>query len=190
MARAIRLYELNTAVSEALYTPLQVLEVALRNAFSRVLAEEFGTDWYDANGVIVTIKQRQKINDAKLNMIIEKKEITSGRVIASLTFGFRTALLSRQYERTLWIRCLHRAFKHAPAIPKLRAVNSIITPIRILRNRVAHHEPILSWNLPKHHEKMLELTHWLSPEAARWVRQQSRFPAVHGQGPHWPGHAN
>ena len=29
-----------------------------------------------------------------------------------------------------------------------------------------HHEPILAWNLPKHHDAMIRITGWLSPAAA------------------------
>jgi hypothetical protein len=60
-----------------------------------------------------------------------------------------------------------------------------LTPIRMLRNRIAHHEPIIDWKLRKHHDRMLELTQWLSPAAAAWCRQIDRFdevyPAAHGQ---------
>ncbi|MGN6551286.1 MAG: hypothetical protein ACTHJ3_15525 [Pararhizobium sp.] len=41
-----------------------------------------------------------------------------------------------------------------------------LAPIRMLRNRVAHHEPILHWDLRKHYEFILQLTTWLSPVAA------------------------
>src|ERR1019366_8465897 len=32
--------------------------------------------------------------------------------------------------------------------------STALTPIRLLRNRIAHHEPILEWNLPKHYRNM------------------------------------
>jgi hypothetical protein len=41
-----------------------------------------------------------------------------------------------------------------------------LTPIRILRNRIAHREPILAWNLARHHAAMRRLIQWLSPGAA------------------------
>ena len=46
-----------------------------------------------------------------------------------------------------------------------------LTPIRVLRNRVAHHEPVLHWDLPKHHAHVVEITGWLSPAVAGlgWV---------------------
>ena len=45
--RAMRLYTWNTAVSAALYGPLQGLEVALRNAMHRELGAAHGPAWYD-----------------------------------------------------------------------------------------------------------------------------------------------
>ena len=44
---AIKLYAWNTAVSAAFYGPLQGLEVTLRNAIHRRLAERYGEAWYD-----------------------------------------------------------------------------------------------------------------------------------------------
>ena len=38
------------------------------------------------------------------------------------------------------------------------------TLIRILRFRVAHHEPILYWNPPRHHENMIQLCEWIGPK--------------------------
>jgi len=48
--RAILLHAWNTAVSAAFYGPLQGLEVMLRNAMHRRLAERYGPAWYDDPG--------------------------------------------------------------------------------------------------------------------------------------------
>jgi len=50
-----------------------------------------------------------------------------------------------------------------------------LAPIRTLRNRIAHHEPIIAWNLPRHYAKIIELTGWLCPSAAEWCEAHSRF---------------
>lgn len=54
-----------------------------------------------------------------------------------------------------------------------------LAPIRTLRNRIAHHEPIIEWDLPKHYGKMIEMTGWLCPAAAEWREAQSRFLEVY-----------
>lgn len=51
-ARALDLYALNTRVSEALYTPLQTLEVTLRNRMHAVLTEEAHERWFDQDGFL------------------------------------------------------------------------------------------------------------------------------------------
>jgi hypothetical protein len=53
-----------------------------------------------------------------------------------------------------------------------------LATIRILRNRIAHHEPIIEWDLPKHPSKITELTGWFCPAAAEWCAAHSRFPEV------------
>ena len=53
-----------------------------------------------------------------------------------------------------------------------------LTPIRTLRNRIAHHEPILHWNLDKHCANILRITGWLSLAAASWCGSHSRFREV------------
>jgi len=45
-----------------------------------------------------------------------------------------------------------------------------------LRNRVAHHEPILfSGRLEKYLREIFDTIAWMSPVAARWVRSNSSF---------------
>ena len=85
-----------------------------------------------------------------------RKEIVPSRIIASLTFRFWTAMWGGGYEMTLWRKALHRCFPHAPKPPKRSAINSTLTPIRMLRNRIAHQEPILSLNLAKHYGKAID----------------------------------
>ncbi|WP_258394121.1 hypothetical protein [Stenotrophomonas maltophilia] len=48
-----------------------------------------------------------------------------------------------------------------------------------MRNRIAHHEPILGWNLHRHHDEILTLIEWLSPPAATWCRENNRFPQAY-----------
>jgi hypothetical protein len=40
--------------------------------------------------------------------------------------------------------------------------------IRRFRNRVAHHEPILSGDLPARHREIIETIGWMCPLTASW----------------------
>lgn len=102
-----------------------------------------------------------------------------GRVVAALTFSFWTTMLGKPYEN-LWQTDLHRIGRRENDRGLRRKdLSGPLTPIRILRNRIAHHEPILVWDLPKHHTAMLQITGWLSPPAAAWCRTLDRFDEVH-----------
>lgn len=181
--KAFELYALNTALSEALYTPMQMLEVALRNRFHAVLSDERGEYWFDDPGLISVEHQREQLAKARAGLQAEGKPITPGRVVASLTFGFWTAMLNKPYEN-LWQTVLHKAARREDGKGLTRkALAGPLTPIRVIRNRVAHHEPIINWNLPRHYANIEQMTTWLSPVAADWLRHHSRFPVVYPSTP-------
>ncbi len=52
--RALSLYGLNTSLSESLYTPLQMLEVTLRNRINSVLIEAKGDNWFYSGTIMVS----------------------------------------------------------------------------------------------------------------------------------------
>lgn len=182
-AQAIALYELNTNLSESLYTPLQTLEVALRNRIHTVLAEAKGAEWYDDDACILLIPHQSDQAAKAIEQLAKAgKPATAGGVVASLTFSFWTTMFNKDYE-TLWQQTLHRiADPTAPKGLKRKSFSGPLTPIRVLRNRIAHHEPILGWDLRTHHARIMELTEWLSPPAAKWCCENDRFPQVYPAG--------
>jgi hypothetical protein len=185
---AIRLYALNTSISEAFYTPLQMLEVALRNRCHTVLSDVYGADWFDRPGVILSLFQGLSARKAKLDLIAGLpaaarvnsdvvKWLSPGRVVASLTFGFWTAFFGNDYEG-LWRSCLSRAVSAPPEKMTRKILDRELTPTRLFRNRIAHHEPILYLDLAKRHHSILQVTEWLLPTAARWSRENERASAL------------
>lgn len=180
-ALAIRLYTLNARFSEALYIPLQTLELALRNRVHAVMSEHYGEEWLLAESVCLRSLETQKIQRALEELNSSRKPLTPGRVVSALTFGFWTALMGKDYE-DLWRKVLHRIASQ-PNGKRLARKNlsSRLHIIRTLRNRIAHHEPILFFNLPQHHKDMLQIIGWLSPEAEAWCAQNDRFPALYQQ---------
>ena len=180
--QAIELYTLNTALSEALYTPLQMLEVALRNRIHAVMTEARHESWFQDDGVLLGQWQPEQLAKAIADVEEDRKEPTPGRIVAALTLSFWTSMFGKDYE-TLWQKTLHRIGRRADGKGLRRKdFSGPLAPIRQLRNRIAHHEPILMWNLPKRYASMLELTSWLSPAAADWCRTHSRFEQVHPDG--------
>lgn len=178
-ARALGLYTLNTQLSEALYTPLQVLELALRNRVHTVMSAAHGERWFEVDGLLQAPHQREQVEVAVAELASDGKEPLPGRVVAALTFSFWTAMVSPAYE-DLW-RTTLSAIAAKPDGKRLsrKQLSRPLTPIRLLRNRIAHHEPILHWNIQKHHASMVEITFWLSPAASAWCANIDRYPSIY-----------
>lgn len=178
---ALSLYAHNSAVSAALYLPLQILEISMRNSFHRAFANRYGDWWFDEPRVITDVFQRRKISEAQIDLVKDGKPLTPSRIVASLTFGFWTSCLSARYETVLWRRArLSANFTlNGDAPPKRNQLNRMLTPIRILRNRIAHYEPILYWNLPKHYRNMVSLVSRLSPAASEWLIHHCTFESTY-----------
>ena len=182
-ARAIELYTLNTRISESLYTPLQMLEVALRNRIHAVLTEARHEDWFHDASFLLGKWQPDQLAKAIEEVREGRREPTPGRIVAALTFSFWTAMFGKEYE-TLWQTTLHRiGIRPDGKGLRRKDFSGPLAPIRTLRNRIAHHEPIIDWDLPKHYARMIEMTGWLCPAAADWCEAHSRFlEAYPGEG--------
>ena len=142
LERALGLYLWNTAISAALYGPLQGLEVAMRNAVHRELSTVYGASWYDHPALPLSPVAKTLLRDAKATIAQRKKPVIPPRVVAELSFGFWVSLLgpgpSGLYEMRLWRPILYKAFPNAKLSRK--AVHQPLDRLCTLRNRIAHHE--------------------------------------------------
>lgn len=180
--RALELYVLNTRLSEALYTPLQVLELVLRNRIHSVMSAAHGQRWFETDDLIMLPRQKERIAFACKELAGERKDFSEGRIIAALSFSFWTAMVSPDYE-SLWRSSLRAIATNENGRSLARKqLSRPLTVIRVLRNRVAHHEPILHWHLVQHHQSIVQITRWLSPAAAAWCSDIDRFPSVYPDG--------
>jgi hypothetical protein len=191
MGEALELYEHNIAISEALFGFLHGLEVAVRNSIHYTLRRDLGIPtWYEGGGALpwsatgetlsLTAVMADMVKDAKAKL---PPTALPGKVIAELTFGFWPNILTKRFHSTLWVPSLHRAFPHATA-PRNK-IHLRLEVIRRLRNRLAHHEPILT----SHNEvytgfkdqpyialsSILECVEWVSEDAALWLKAKSRY---------------
>jgi len=176
LSKALELYEANIQLSEAMHGLLHGLEVTVRNAEHHALTASYGTPtWYDA--APLSKYWRDQIANAKS----KSGSVTGpGKVVAGLTFGFWVDLLQKQNHWPLWVgRKLHAAFPNA----KQRSViHERLKALQLLRNRIAHHERILTSGnvlyagngtlaLPE----LLECAEWVCAETAEWMRSQFRY---------------
>ena len=186
--KALHLYTWNTAISAAFYGPLQGLEIALRNAMDRQLAACYGEAWYDNPATGLHAGCLERVARAKAEAVRSGKVADSPRIVAALSFGFWVSLLGRggrpdpaghrgNYEMTLWRSALRDAFCHRTPLTRKQA-HQPLNCLRELRNRIAHHEPIFARNLPEEHQRILDVTGWISPAARSWIEGHSRVAAL------------
>ncbi len=181
--KSIQHYKSNILVSEAFYPLLSMLEIGLRNSINFQLTKRFNDkNWFE-NREFVKIASRfqiDRISDARTNILLDKKEITSGRIISELSFGFWTSLFDTKFEMTLW-KTLRLAFPNCPKeIRKRRTMSSKFNLVRKLRNRVFHHEAI-TWNLNVLHEyekEILEALNWLNKDLVNWMEGLNHLDSV------------
>lgn len=180
-ARAVELYTLNTQVSECLYTPLQMLEVALRNRIHAVMRDAYHETWFQDRAIILQDRQAEQVAKAISDIRTERKEVAPGRIVAALTFSFWTSMFSPDYE-ILWQQTLHRIARRPDGKGLRRKdFSAPLHQVRTIRTRIAHHEPIIAWDLRKHYGNMVSMTERLSPAAAGWCRTHCRFDEVYPQ---------
>lgn len=185
--RALRLYLWNTAASAAFYGPLQGLEVVLRNAIHRQLSGRYGLAWYGNLDTGLDRGALGRIRQAILELTPDGHTSDAPRVVATLSFGFWVSLLGSggrlesgrkaNYEMTLWRPALRQVFAHCVKLTR-RQAHGPLNELRILRNRIAHHEPIFARNLTADHARILEVIGWISPGVRTWTAHHSQLPAL------------
>ncbi|MBS4059320.1 MAG: Abi family protein [Bacteroidetes bacterium] len=174
LSKAIAHYKSNILISESFYPLLAVLEIGLRNSIDYQLTKRFNDkEWYDNRDFvkIATRFQIDRISQARTNIYSEKKEITPGRIISELSFGFWTSLFDTKFEMTLW-KNLRLAFPNCPKnIRKRKTMSAKFNGIRKLRNRIFHHEAI-TWNLKvldSYKDEIIQGIEWLNEDLLEWI---------------------
>jgi hypothetical protein len=185
IAIALKLYEINIQISQVLHGVLHGYEIVLRNAMHDQLKAHFHQEnWYD----------RAPLESTQLDMVTKAEQncggavyVPVGKVIAELSLGFWTGLTAARYEQSLWVPCLRRAFPNVK-LPRQR-MHASLNDIKSLRNRIAHHERILTGNgklyAGLHPNRRTELAlppetvpnciGWICQDTADWIKTTSGF---------------
>ncbi|MES2962171.1 MAG: Abi family protein [Pseudomonadota bacterium] len=183
---AFELYEFNIKLSESFYPSLHNLEISLRNNFHQSLSKTYGENWFLNNTLLVGSKNKNPANIAKVAEVISKlkpvnlTKINSNDVISNLSFGFWVSLLFNKYELDIWRPCLRNIFPINQKITR-NNIQHKLELIKLIRNRIAHHECILKHDLPTLHQTIYEILEYLSPELSNWSSNFDRFPKIFAQ---------
>lgn len=149
---ALRLYAWNLQMSAAMWVPISILEVALRNAIHQQLTAKAGReDWWESKYTHLLEKDKAKIQESIDSL--NRRNINNpspGQVVANSSFSLWVGLLDAgiprnrvlSYETTLWQPRLIHAFNSLDPHIKRKQVHSKAREILHVRNRIAHHDPI------------------------------------------------
>lgn len=158
--RARELYLWDRDLAVAFLGDLAILEVALRNAMSAQLEVKWGAKWYENADMPLDDRSMNTLSMAWGRVQGPK---TPGKLVAQCMFGFWRGLLDKgdhagkaprrvrcDYE-VLWRGVLDKAFPggRAQARADRQRWNreyalAVVTRVNELRNRVAHHEPLVN----------------------------------------------
>lgn len=189
----------NCELSAAYWPSISLVEIAVRNAIDAQLCVHLGVSsdegWYrevlaDRPRIHLTDKERDKIK--KVLDVFDRqntapghplREPTGGDVVSGLSLGFWVSLVGEgiprqnqtyDYHRKLWRPFLHQAFplygpdgKNSPG-----AARGGLREFELLRNRVAHHEPIFNFNHRYHRNNIVTIAGWINTDLAQFIREQ------------------
>jgi hypothetical protein len=178
---ALRLYVWNARICESFYLPQQLLEVALRNALHPVIVSRYGASWHTSIGFISAITHKAK---GELNDVVVRERgkrgagFTIDHVIAGLSFGFWTNLLTKSFENNFWAQGMLQTFPHAPKTMKRGDISAKAEGIRKWRNMIAHHYAIFDKMPTKEYQDIIEFISWLTPDTAWLAKELSRVSTI------------
>jgi len=184
LPNALILYEYNVTLSEIMYGLLHGLEISVRNAMHHALTASYGTAaWYDL--APLSAYWRDQVNNAKGKVQTTTASVPPGKVVAEMTFGFWVDLTGKSYNNALWLgRKLNTAFPHSA--PARNDIHTRLKTVQLLRNRISHHERILtSRNRLYNGNTLLTLpevrqcVEWVCPETAGWLASRFRYTEAH-----------
>ena len=183
---ALLLYRWNSAVAAAFWESLGYGEIALRNALHEALAKRHTRlrrpdQWYDDPRHELNPRGRDEIALARNRLTRAGAVLTPGKIVAELPFGFWRYLLARRYTATLW-PVMRTAFPHLPGRDR-RLLEEPVTGLHHLRNRIAHHEPLLREDLAARYADLVGVLDAIDPVLRAWALSDGRVPALLAQRP-------
>ena len=189
LQKALELYGWNARISAALMLPAHFAEIAVRNAVDEVLSELYGELWPWSRTLEMSLPSPRgpMFNQRRHLLDVRAKHGTTGKVIADMKFVFWAGMFTARHDGRLWVPHIHSLFpgvhaNEAAATARARIATDLNT-IRVLRNRIAHHEPVFTRDLAKDLSRMLVLVDLRSTPTAVWTRAMEDATALLAQRP-------
>lgn len=187
-ALALRLYLWNARLCEALYLPLQLAEVACRNAIVVPVVKRFGNGWFADHRFenILEMDRREALRECVRKERKKRgKLFTPDHLVASLPFGFWVYLMTSRYDRHLWATGVKVAFPFGGKGDTRESIYGRLEGLRRIRNDVMHHYAVFDKRpqaeaLNAHYliGMVCRETEWFSQQAGTITRVINERPKV------------
>jgi hypothetical protein len=106
----------------------------------------------------------------------------TGNAIPELKFVFWQMMFTSRHDRRFWDPYLRQVLPHldpAKPVSVLRQkIYDDLEQIRLLRNRIAHHEPIFARNLNDDLQKIVTLITYRCQETVDWMMQNQQAASI------------
>jgi hypothetical protein len=171
---------------EALYSPLQMAEIAARNAIVLPVQKRFGNDWHLNSKFINILNKRMKDElETTLKREAAKRKMgtTVNHIIANLSFGFWVNLMAKPYDKHLWANGIRFSFPSAGPHERREEIYQLLDEMRLFRNDVMHHYAIFDKEPHRKYQNLLKIVELICPETAWLVGQTSRVSQVINERP-------
>jgi hypothetical protein len=144
----LMLYERNLIISNKFFYLLNYFEVVLRNAVVQAIEISFRCNetnsWHENEAFIRSLSRRGRYTPKSMfDSAKEKFPDSPSKMIPELKFVFWQKMLMANYEERIWQGCFNSIFPNATVENRQIFTYDWTDQLRELRNRIAHHEPII-----------------------------------------------
>ena len=182
---ALALYGWNAQVSAAMLAPLHLCEVVIRNAVSDALTAVYGPQWPWSPVCEQSLPNpscRRAFNPHRELNRARGDQQSTGKVIPELKMVFWQKMFTGRFDTRIWNPHLRTVMPHldpAKTVQDLRRlIHADLEQLRMLRNRIAHHEPIFKRALSGDFTKIQELIAFRCPTTSAWMVQNQQAQAL------------
>ena len=165
--KAVELYFYNLELCKALYNNLHWLEIILRNAINRIFIQDYNKSWYENPNINFAPIELNKIKQCILQIHQNKYDINNQNIVSNLNLGFWINIFSSYYE-TIWRHSLRKVFCKNKSIDR-KTIHKKLHPLLKIRNRVAHYESILKFDLTKINQNIIDLIGLIEPNFCKKI---------------------
>ena len=180
LEEALLLYQQNFEISGAFLPVLHMCEVMIRNAVSHVLEEVYGVNWAWSQSFFQSLPTSKIGYSPTVDLKNARKHKQSvGKVIPDLKFVFWQKMFTQRNDNRLWDKYLDAIFPNFNTLKtvkeKRNQIHNDLDIIRRLRNRIAHHEPIIfKRDLQQDYNLIIELMRRRCLTTSRWVENNQK----------------